>query len=72
MRAIPKNEAGTTSAQPAEKLVRANNIAERIGVNKRTVELWAQKELVPSYRLGGTLRFDLDEVMAAMRKGGKP
>lgn len=68
MTTVTNNEKGTASA-PLAKLVRATDIAKLCNVNKRTVELWAQKKLVPCYRMGATLRFDLEETLRAMRKG---
>lgn len=55
-------------AEVIKPLVSSKVIGRTVGVHHRTIELHAQKGLLPHYRVGGSLRFDLDEVMAAMRK----
>ena len=31
-------------------------------VTKRTIQRWTQKKLIPSVRVGGTTRYDIDDV----------
>ena len=50
------------------RLVSSKVIGRACGVHHRTIELHAQQGKLPHFRVGGSLRFDLREVLAAMRK----
>lgn len=51
-----------------DRLVTADTVAARLGVQADTVRRWALHGLIPVYRVGQkTLRFDIDEVLAAIR-----
>ena len=47
-------------------LVKAGVIANQLNVHTRTVHLWAVNKTIPSVRIGKVVRFDLQEVMAAV------
>lgn len=53
-----------------ERLLTAKQVAEVINVSTRTVYRRENAGDIPSYRVGTAIRFNLDEVMMAM-KGGK-
>lgn len=55
--------------QPKPRLVRSAHIASQLDVSARTVETWAKNNLIPCVRIKGTLRFDEDAVMAALKGG---
>ena len=61
--------AGAGSAQTLKPLVRAEVIAKHFDVNRRTVQLWADKGHIPSVRVASAIRFDFDEVIAAVKRG---
>jgi excisionase family DNA binding protein len=63
----PTTQNADTIAQP---LVRAAVIAKLLDVTVRTVHLWAVAGTIPCHRIGGSVRFDLAAVMAAISKGG--
>jgi excisionase family DNA binding protein len=47
-------------------------LAEVLGVSPRTIREWARKGLIPSLRVSSTFRrYDLDDVMEAIKKRGQ-
>ena len=48
--------------------VGTDEVAKAIPVCKRTVDTWREKGIIPFIRIGGVLRYDLDEVKAALEK----
>ena len=54
------------------KLVTAREVAEVLDFKPGTILDWFQAGKIPGYKLGpnGRVRFDLDEVLDAMRPGG--
>jgi hypothetical protein len=57
----------TTATNISTPLVRAEVVGKALDVHPRTVCLWAQKGIVPSVRIGGIVRFNLQEVMEAAK-----
>jgi excisionase family DNA binding protein len=55
-------EVHTQKAHTRLPLVRAETIATYFGVHKRTVALWAERGDIPVVRIGGSMRFDFEEV----------
>ena len=45
------------------KLAGVRKIAELLNVKKSTLYVWVRNGTIPSYRLNGIIRFDLDEVI---------
>lgn len=68
VKTITPEHDGPRNAAKRKPLVSSKVVGELASVHHRTIELHAQKGLLPHYRVGGRLRFDLDEVMSAMRK----
>lgn len=62
-----KPEQDKALAETDAPLVRAEVIAKRLDVHKRTVCLWAQNGTIPCRRIGGIVRFNLQEVMEAIQ-----
>jgi len=58
-----------------ERLLSAQEVAERLGIKPRTVALWAREGRLPAYRLGRYLRFKWELVERALdvtcQVGGK-
>jgi len=51
------------------KLVDASAVAEAMGIRSATVRRWANQGLIPVVRISSrTVRFDLADVLAAIRK----
>lgn len=56
-----------------DSLLRADQLAERLGVKPATVLVWNRKGIIPSRRLSHkVLRFDLADVVAALEARRKP
>lgn len=47
-----------------ERLWTPLEVAKYMNVKLKTVYVWAQNRMIPAYRLGDTLRFRIDEIMA--------
>ncbi|UKJ44262.1 helix-turn-helix domain-containing protein [Lysinibacillus sp. ACHW1.5] len=47
----------------------AKKVAELFNVTELTVYRWAKSGKVPSFNVGGVIRFDYDEIMEYIRKG---
>jgi len=46
--------------------VRASMIAKRYDVSERCVRNWAETGIIPSIRIGKTVRFDMEAVIEAI------
>jgi excisionase family DNA binding protein len=52
----------------SEPLLTTPELAEKLRVNRNTIVIWAKNGQIPSVRLGSkTLRYDLAEVLAALK-----
>ena len=47
-----------------EQLLTARELAERLGFSAATVVDWAERGAIPSFKVGGRLRFRESEVLA--------
>lgn len=47
-----------------QQLRTASEIADRLGFSASTIVDWAEAGTIPSFKLGGRLRFNEDEVVA--------
>ena len=43
-------------------MLTSKQVADRLNCKPSTVYAWAKAEQIPSYKVGGLLRFDLDEI----------
>ena len=50
-------------------LLRAEELADRLGVSASLVYRLARQEKIPSYRVGGNWRFDEQEVKDVLKQG---
>ena len=50
------------------KLISAERLAAIVGVGTQTVWRWSRENRVPCYRVGRTLRFDLNEVLQTLKR----
>ena len=48
-------------------LIRAGEIAERLGIQCQTVYLWVRQRRIPFYRVGRLVKFDELEVLARFK-----
>ena len=48
-------------------LVRSQVIAAHLDVHHRTVEGWAARGIVPSVKIGGIVRFNMEAVLGAIQ-----
>ena len=48
----------------SERLLTASEVAELLGFSPATIVDWAEADKIPSYKLGGRLRFRSSEVEA--------
>lgn len=62
---MPVNERAATS----RRLLSPEALAAELDVSVRTIHRWVRREEIPVMRAGRLLRFDLDEVLDAMRNG---
>lgn len=58
-----------TDSNGHQNLVTIDLVAQAMQVSERTVQRWVANEEIPFHRIGGTLRFNLEEVLAASRRG---
>ena len=47
----------------ADKLYRARELAQLLDLNPQTVYRLAEKGIIPSYRIGGSVRFELPDTI---------
>ena len=45
------------------KLYRAREVAELLNVNVQTVYRWGEEKILPTYRIGGSIRFELPDTI---------
>ena len=43
-------------------------LAKRLDVSLRTVDDWREREIIPYLKIGGVVRFEFTQVMAALRE----
>jgi excisionase family DNA binding protein len=60
------------STTPAVPDAEIEDVARLLGVSPRTAYRIAERNEIPSYRVGGRMRFDLAEVAAAVRATRTP
>lgn len=51
----------------SKKLVNGEVIARALGVCRTTVYLWARDKKIPAYKIGRSLRYNLDEVLESAK-----
>ena len=56
------------AGSPVKALINRSQMAAAAGVSLRTVDEWRENGIIPFLKIGGVIRFDLDQVMAALRE----
>ena len=46
----------------------STGLAQALRVGRRTIDNWRERGLIPYVKVGGIVRFDIDEVRAALEK----
>jgi excisionase family DNA binding protein len=68
LRSIKENSTGENGTTLHEKtwedLLTVTQVSKMLNVSPKTVYLWCDLHIIPHYRLGGSIRFDLDEIKA--------
>lgn len=59
----------STTPATSKALVRARVIAKRYDVSERCVLKWKDEGRIPFVKIGKTVRFDLDKVVATLEGG---
>jgi phage terminase Nu1 subunit (DNA packaging protein) len=62
--APPQTEAGI----PVRPLINRNQLASAASVSLRTIDAWREDGIIPYFQIRGVIRFDMDQVMAALRE----
>ncbi|WP_313419385.1 helix-turn-helix domain-containing protein [Sphingobacterium multivorum] len=47
----------------SKKLVNGKTISQALGVCRTTIYLWTKDRKIPGYKIGRSIRYDLDEVL---------
>ena len=58
---------GAQPAAPDELLLGPRELAKRLGVSRRTLCLWAQRQRIPAVRVGRQWRFSLTDILRWLR-----
>jgi hypothetical protein len=64
LRALPRAE----GIAPEAKLIDRPEMAKAASVSCRTVDEWRANGIIPYFKIGKIIRFDLDSVMAVLRE----
>jgi DNA-binding transcriptional MerR regulator len=49
------------------KLVREKGCADALSVSVRTLRYWRRRKIIPFFKVGALVMYDLDEVLQALR-----
>ncbi len=64
---LNEREGNKSVTLPSQKLLIAEEVAELLQVEVKTIYSWANVGKIPSFKVGGCLRFDRQEVLEAAR-----
>ena len=62
-----RNISAEAKGIPSALLTRTQ-LAERLNISHRTVDDWRERGLIPYLKIGGVIRFDIEQVMAGLRE----
>ena len=51
-----------------ESLLTIDELSQWLKVKKQTIYIWASKDEIPSYKVGGKRRFDPDEIRKWLKR----
>ncbi|PWJ42657.1 helix-turn-helix domain-containing protein [Sediminitomix flava] len=54
----------------SNSLITVAELAKRLRKTRQTIHNWTKAELIPSYKIGGSLFYDFEEVVNAIKEGG--
>ena len=57
------SEVATTNYRASVGLLRKPELAERLAISKRTLDVWMQKGRIPFLKVGRSVRFRLPDVL---------
>ena len=60
---IAKNDDVATSDRASVGLLRKRELAPKLGISKRTLDVWMQQGRVPYLKVGRSVRFRLSDVL---------
>jgi hypothetical protein len=50
-----------------EKLIREQKCADALSVSVRTLRYWRRRKIIPFFKVGALVMYDLDSVLRALR-----
>jgi DNA-binding transcriptional MerR regulator len=50
-----------------EKLIREKKCAEALSVSVRTLRYWRRRKIIPFFKVGALVLYDLDDVLGALK-----
>ena len=60
----------TTAAGPAPAFLSPRQLAAALGISRRTLTNWTQRQVIPSVCVGRVRRYELQQVREALRAHG--
>jgi excisionase family DNA binding protein len=57
-----------TSDRTSAGLLRKRELAEKLAISKRTLDIWMQKGRIPFLKVGRSVRFRLPDVLEKLQK----
>jgi excisionase family DNA binding protein len=60
---IAKNDDVATNDRATVGLLRKRELAEKLAISKRTLDVWMQKGRIPFLKVGRSVRFRLPDVL---------
>ena len=58
------NDNGTN---PPPRFIKRAELSRRISVSIKTIDLWRSKRILPSYKIGGVILFDWQEIKSMIK-----
>ena len=52
---------------PVRPLINRSQLASAASVSLRTIDAWREEGIIPFFRIRGVIRFDINDVMSALR-----
>lgn len=62
---LPRPKSSATTAAP-RKLLTQVQLAQRLGISRRTLHTWVRERIVPMIKVRGFCRFEYHKVLAAL------
>jgi hypothetical protein len=66
---LPQEEQARAAVEEfLSALLTRKKLVEKLDVSVRTVDDWRERQIIPYLKIGGVVRFELTQVMAALRQ----